>query len=81
LYYIITVDEGVSGASNTGIKYSVVDMNLDGGLGDVIATQKNIPLLATSTEKLEVVPAANGTDFWIVTHNNSTFYSFLLTNY
>jgi gliding motility-associated-like protein len=80
LYYIITVDEGVSGASNTGIKYSVVDMNLDGGLGDVIATQKNIPLLATSTEKLEVVPAANGTDFWIVTHNNSTFYSFLLNS-
>jgi len=77
-YYIVTIDEQ---ASNNGICYSIVDMSLLGGLGDVVANQKNIPLFQTNSEKIEVVPAANRQDYWIVTHDNpgNTFYSFLLT--
>lgn len=78
LYYIVTVDEGASGTGSGGVRYNLVDMTLDGGLGAVVASQKNIFLYATSTEKLEVVPAANGTDLWIVTHDFSNFVSFRL---
>jgi|688.fasta_scaffold03598_2 gliding motility-associated-like protein len=79
LYYIVTIDEQ---ASNNGVRYSVVDMALNGGSGDVIAAQKNILLLNTNSEKLEVVPAADGASFWLITRDNSgdSFYSFRITN-
>ncbi len=78
-FYIVTIDEQ---ASNNGICYSIVDMTLLGGLGDVVASQKNIRLFQTNSEKIEVVPAANRQDYWVVTHDNpgNTFYAFLLTS-
>jgi hypothetical protein len=59
--------------------YSVVDMTLQGGLGDV--TTKNTPLFTNSTEKVTAVQHANGTDIWIIGHefNTNNFYSFLLS--
>ena len=79
LYYIITVDEFTS---NNGVRYSVVDMSLNGGLGDIVADQKNIFLFQTSEERLEVVPASDGQSYWLLTHNNlnSSFYSFRINN-
>jgi gliding motility-associated-like protein len=79
LYYIITVDEFTS---NNGVRYSVVDMTLNGGLGDIVAGQKNIFLFQTSSERLEVVPALDGQSFWVLTYKNSdsSFYSFKLDN-
>lgn len=78
LYYIITVDEGASGSGSGGIRYNLVDMSLDGGLGGIVPGQKNVFLFQTGTEKLEVVPAANGTDIWVLTHDYSTFVAFRL---
>jgi gliding motility-associated-like protein len=79
LYYIITVDEFTS---NNGLRYSVVDMALNGGLGDIVSDQKNIFLFQTNSEKLEVVPAADGQSYWLLTRDNSgdSFYSFKITN-
>jgi gliding motility-associated-like protein len=74
IYYLVTIDE----LFGRGLQYNVVDMRLDGGRGDVVTGQKNRPLLQTGTEKLEVVPHANGSDFWIVTHDDGEFYAFLL---
>lgn len=76
LFYIVTVDEGSSGSGSGGVRYSLVDMSLAGGLGAVVTGQKNIFLYQTSTEKLEAIPAANGTDIWILTHSGSTFVSY-----
>ncbi len=78
-YYVVTVDEGSSGQSAEGVYCNLLDMTLDGGRGDIVAGQKNILLQQTTTEKLEAVPAANGTDYWIITHDNNEFYAFLLT--
>ena len=77
-FYIVTIDEQFGG---DGVCYNLIDMTLNGGLGDIVAGQKNISLFQTNSEKLEVVPAANGQDFWVVTHDNpgNNFYSFLLT--
>ena len=79
LYYIVTVSELLS---PIGVNYSLVDMTLNGGLGDIVAGQKNIFLIQTGTEKLEVVPAANGTGFWLLTDDfpGNSFYAFEISN-
>jgi gliding motility-associated-like protein len=89
LYYIFTISifNSTSGNTRTGMYYSVVDMNLNAGAGDVIVNQKNIELLPNSTEKLFAAVAANGQDTWIVTYAASIagslsfdqFYAFKLT--
>jgi gliding motility-associated-like protein len=79
LFYIVTIDQQ---SSNNGVRYSVLDMTLNGGVGDVVAGQKNIFLLQTISEKLEVVPAADGVSYWLLTRDNSgdSFYSFRITS-
>ena len=81
LYYIFTVDAqaGIYGGTG-GLNYSIIDMTLNGGLGDV--TVQNISLITPTAEKVTVANAANGTDWWIVTHewNNNNFASFSLTS-
>ena len=79
LFYIVTIDEQFNG---NGVRYSVVDMTLNGGLGDIVAGQKNIFLFQTNSEKLEVVPASDGISYWLITHNNpgNSFYSFKIDN-
>ena len=56
----------------TGCYFSVIDMGLNGGLGDVIKGKKNVLLLERSTEKLTAVPHGNGRDYWLVTHEWGT---------
>lgn len=79
LYYIVTIDEQFNG---NGVRYSVVDMTLNGGLGDIVAGQKNIFLFQTNSEKLEVVPASDALSYWLITHDNpgNTFFSFKIDN-
>jgi len=77
-YYLITVDEQFS---NGGVRYNVVDMTLNGGLGDIVAGQKNITIFATTSEKLCIVPNAQGNGFWLLTHDlpGESFYAFSIT--
>lgn len=76
LYYIFTVDE--LGKSN-GLRYSIIDLTLDGGLGDI--TTKNVSLLTPALEKITTVQHSNGTDFWVIAHKygNNQFVSYLLS--
>ena len=64
--------------------FSVVDMNLDEGLGDIIPGLKNIEVLNILflSEKLNAVRHGNGNDWWILIHglDNNTFYKFIATN-
>jgi gliding motility-associated-like protein len=83
LYYVFSIS--INGTN--GLYYSVVDMRLNGGTGDVITTQKNIQLIANSTEKLFAAAAANGRDAWVVSYAEQVagssrfdqFYAFKLT--
>jgi gliding motility-associated-like protein len=79
LYYIVTVHELLAGI---GVHYSLLDMTLNAGLGDIVAGQKNVFLFLTDSEKLEVVPASNGTSFWLLTHDfpGNSFYAFEISN-
>ncbi|HEU4902764.1 MAG TPA: hypothetical protein VFT06_08225, partial [Flavisolibacter sp.] len=64
LYYIFTTDAVENDLAN-GYRYSIVDMRLNNGLGDV--TVKNVLLNAKCTEKLTAAAHANGGDVWIIT--------------
>jgi len=49
--------------------YSVVDMNLNGGLGEVISM--NLLINNSVLEKMHAIKAANGKDWWLI----STYYT------
>jgi hypothetical protein len=78
LYYVFTMRNWTDGGN--GAHYSIVDMSLNGGLGDVTAT-KNVILYGNTRESLTAVCHANGTDYWIVIHDMVTneFHSYLLS--
>lgn len=79
-YYLFTVDnEGYNKPTNTGSYYSIVDMSLIGGIGDV--TAKNVPLLPHASERQTAVMHENGRDFWLIVHSlgGRTFYAFKVT--
>jgi len=69
-YYVFTT--GAEGMWPTGtLCYSVVDISLDGGLGDVVSTQKNILLDTSTSEKIAVVRGA-GCYTWLLVHKRSS---------
>lgn len=80
-YYLFTTDEAENSGAN-GMRYTVIDMNLDGGLGDIDVTQKNVLLFAPCTEKLAAVNHCNDTNVWVLGHevNNNHFKAYLLTS-
>jgi hypothetical protein len=51
LYYIFTVGNFMSTPTSYGLEYSVLDMNLNGGLGNIIPEQKNIQIPGMSKAK------------------------------
>ena len=82
----ITVPQGDDGFNN-GFNYSMVDMTLNSGLGDVDAVEKNIPLITYDetnnleasykcSEKITAVRAEDCTSFWVITHFGDKFYAF-----
>jgi hypothetical protein len=78
LYYIFTVTQ--DNAVPSMVRYSIVNINANGGLGDIIA--KNIPLGVTTTEKIGYTYHCNNIDIWVVTKDkgNNYFRSFLVTS-
>ena len=70
LFYLFTSDDFISYFEEIhyGYNYSVIDMCLDDGNGDVIADQKNVRLADSCTEKLSVCIDNEGTGYWIVGH-------------
>ena len=76
LYYIFTVPEF---ASANGFRYSVVDMGLNGGRGEVVL--KNQLLFAPSSEKIAAVYNQTDNYYWVISHKwgNNTFAAYKLT--
>jgi len=77
IYYIFTTAEA-QGAQ--GFCYSIVDMTLQGGLGDV--TTKNVQLFTPSAEKVCATKHSNGIDIWVMGHELGTnnFVAYLLSS-
>lgn len=69
--------------SNPGnLNYTVVDMSLNNGLGDVVTSQKNISLGSSYTEKLCAYYNSAGNNYWVLTHkwNTNHFVAFNVNN-
>ncbi len=95
-YYVFTVDDGFISPSTNGMRYSTVDMTQSGGLGAVVATEKNVPLVSHASEKVTSVVSSDGSSIWVITFaprttstsapyntfgsNYNTFYAFRITS-
>ncbi|HYD90745.1 MAG TPA: T9SS type B sorting domain-containing protein [Flavobacterium sp.] len=78
LYYIFTV---ANNAGQYGLAYSVVDMELAAGMGDILPGEKNIQLNPLVAEKLTAVNHANNEDVWVIAHemDSNNFITYLVT--
>jgi gliding motility-associated-like protein len=76
-YFLFTLDADeqiVAGSTPGYLRYSVVDLSLNGGLGDVSATEKNIILDSFMSERM-IATKGEGCSYWLITHRgNSTLY-------
>ncbi len=88
-FYVFTIDATQNYLQN-GLRYTLVDMTLNNGLGDVPAGQKNIPLTPSGVklaEKITAVRHCNNRDIWVIAHGytrnpsnaGKKFYAFLIT--
>ena len=78
IYYIFTTDCAEYNLVR-GLRYSIVNMNLDSGRGAIV--QKDILLHTPVAEKIAGIHHANGKDVWVVTHewNSDKFFAYLVT--
>lgn len=78
LFYVFSLES--FGLPEPGLYYSIVDMSLDGGLGDVIADETGILLEEDLVEKMTVV-AGDCENIWLIVHSNSVneYYSYEIT--
>ncbi len=81
-FYVFTTDDFFVHQLQYGLRYSLVDMCLDNGLGDVVKGMKNILLLDMVAEKLTAVRHSNGEDYWVITHKyySDAFYAYHLSS-
>jgi hypothetical protein len=78
LFCLFTVNNWSDTA--TQLNYSVIDLSLNGGAGDIISSQKNILVNANCREQLTAVFHANGQDIWILSHEyGANYVAYLLT--
>ncbi len=82
LYYVFTVGNLDVGEPMTGFKYSIVNLNLDGGLGGINQNEKNIDLIGAATERVTAVQHHNKNGVWVIAQewNTNNFYSYLVTS-
>ncbi|MBX2907756.1 MAG: T9SS type A sorting domain-containing protein [Taibaiella sp.] len=71
-YYIFSLqnfDYFISGADTSAVNlyYSIVDMDLNGGHGDIVPGMSGIHLASGLTERMIAIPGAN-CDLWIIVH-------------
>ncbi len=92
IYYVFTVSRAEYVELNEikrGVTYSIVDMNLNGGKGDVIPGSKNLPLITydkndseqdkwKSSEKIAATIHFDGVAYWVLSFFVDTFYAFKL---
>lgn len=80
LYYLFSI--GITGSSQFGLYYSIIDMNQNSGLGAVV--QKNIQLQSDrAMDGINTIKHANGRDWWLIFRHvqpfNNDYYLYLIT--
>ncbi|MCX6256674.1 MAG: T9SS type A sorting domain-containing protein [Bacteroidia bacterium] len=82
IYYLFTISAYYfpTGVDH-GFNYSVIDMNLDNGKGDIVDSTKNTNLLPKVARNITAVAHSNKVDTWVMVHNwnSDQFYAYLIT--
>ncbi len=80
LYYIFTVDDWYFLPAHDGLRYSIVDMSLQSGLGDM--SIKNVLIDSPMTERITAVRHCNDVDVWVLSHEwgSDAFFAYLVTD-
>jgi len=81
-FYVFTTDDFFQHQLAGGFRYSIVDMCLNNGNGDVVPGEKDILKNYPVAEKLTAVRHGNGTDYWIIVHKyySDAFLAYHLTS-
>ncbi len=79
-YYIFSGEPAEPGFSGK-IMYSIFDIMLDGGLGDIVPGSAATPLTDSASEKMIAIPGTD-CDLWIVTHKKTSniFQTYRITD-
>jgi gliding motility-associated-like protein len=86
LYFVFTIDVIAIMPDNTyttkGLTYSIINMNLRGGLGDA-TDELNRPLLTPVCQKITAAKHSNGKDYWVIVHkwDSDEFYAYPVTKW
>jgi hypothetical protein len=83
-FLFLTIEFGspFNNTFTTELRYSIIDMSLNGGMGDVVSTSKNV-FIANNVECQLTATKQTGTNnFWILVHSNNAnaFNAYLLTS-
>ncbi|NCA77010.1 MAG: hypothetical protein EOM90_11820 [Alphaproteobacteria bacterium] len=84
-YYLFTMKAQIpTPADYNGLYYSVINMRLDGGLGDLEPGQKEIMVQGTNScpTQMTIVRHKNNRDAWVIVrnvHNENNFSAYLVT--
>ncbi|MGB0403520.1 MAG: gliding motility-associated C-terminal domain-containing protein [Salibacteraceae bacterium] len=78
-FYSFSLDDGMASLGTDGLKYSIVDMRLNGGLGDVDRNFKGIQIGKPYGEKLTATKHASQDAYWVVVQGfrNNEYHSYL----
>jgi len=87
-YYLFTVNNYYANDSIPidGLRYSVLNMELNGGLGDIEPGMKNIPVLMgdSAVDQITSIRHHNNRDAWVVTKrhglNGADYLAYLVTS-
>ncbi len=77
IFYIFTVMH--HNGTGEGLQYSTVNMTLEGGLGDVVPTEKNIQILLNTAEKVTAVKSESDNSVLVITFKANSFYVYKIT--
>ncbi len=76
-YYVFTVDD--FGGPN-GVRYTVVDMTLNGNMGGVVPGRVNQVVRGAAHEKISAVLHADEESYWVMTYNDNQYQAFRVFN-
>ena len=71
-YFIFTAGTSIEDNGTIGVRFSEVDMSLNGGNGDVLLGNKNTLLFIPNEEKLTAVENAAGNGYWVTAQEKSS---------
>lgn len=80
-YLFIVIYYNSGGTVYKDLRYCIIDMTLNSGMGDVVSTSKNVFLASDVDGQITATRQTATNNFWILTHSNTTnnFSAFLLT--